>query len=83
MINLFFEDTGILLRKRSLTEADCPSDEAEPDGITDVFGIKDISFKAYRPDFMNNLFRIFNRVVLALQEDLVSSLRCNDIKGFF
>jgi hypothetical protein len=29
MINLFFEDTGILLRKRSLMEADCPSDEAD------------------------------------------------------
>jgi hypothetical protein len=32
---------------------------------------------------MNNLFRIFNGVVLSLQEDLVSSLRGNDIKGFF
>ena len=32
---------------------------------------------------MNNLFRIFNGVVLALQENLVPSLRCNDIKGFF
>jgi hypothetical protein len=32
---------------------------------------------------MNNLFRIFNGVVLALKKYLVSSLGCNDIKGFF
>jgi len=32
---------------------------------------------------MNNLFSIFNGVVFALQKDLVPSLRCNDIKGFF
>jgi hypothetical protein len=32
---------------------------------------------------MNNLFRILNGVVLALQKDLVPSLRCKDTKGFF
>lgn len=32
---------------------------------------------------MNNLFRLFNGVILSLQKDLVPSLRCNDPKGLF